>query len=482
MAKPAWYNDNQFRDFPFITRVEPLAKTAGFDSESSGQPILHLPHSAIVDFCAIMEIDAEYDEREGHIVYLYAVSRFSNIFTFKFRTTAEFAENHEVVVHRDLADPEFLISRNDASTVLPETIGQFSCPEQPRWAATVVTGAMREMATVLADGETLYADPGLWQIEPARVQSLKKSYLRAVNLANSSRLHATPVAGCSLSSSYADEGPAIPAAYCMNGNLKFKEGFNCTIRQDNNNNAIIIGAGVGVGEGVPCEEIPLYDGESPPDDGAFLSGGPACNEVIRAINGVTGDDVTILAGRGFRIQADPDVPHKLIIDRALDDFVLCNNNNTTSSVSVSEGDESDIENCDGFTVNDVFNVRVLEGLIASTVISGQDTVQCQYDPVMSLSGQMTWTSPTILVSYWNAGAFCGFRWRAKLVCTGAGLRCSIVGYPMADNNPCKTCTALLAAPVSTPVSAVLPLDCGLNIGDCACVEDTIATRIAVEQL
>lgn len=481
MAKPAWYNDNQFRDFPFITRVEPLAKTAGFDSQSSGQPILHLPHSAIVDFCAIMEIDAEYDERDGHIVYLHSVSRFGDVFTFKFRTNAEDAANHEVIVYRELTDPEFLITRNDASTILPEEVGQFACPEQPRWTATVVTGSMREMAALLEDGETLYADVGLWQIEPARVQSLKKSYLRAVNLANAARLRATPVDGCSLSSSYGDNAPAIPAAYCMNGDLRFKEGFNCTIRQDNNNNAIIIGAGAGVGEGQPCDEVPLYEGEAPPDDGKFLSGGPACDEVIKSINGVTGDDVTILAGRGFRIQADSDVPNKLIIDRALDDFALCDADNTVSSVSVGDDDGPTVAACDGLTVNEVFNVRVLAGLIANTVISREDTVQCLYDPVMSASGQMTWTSTPLLVSYWKDGNFCGFRWRAKIVCTGDGLRCSIVGYPLADNNPCKTCSAVINGPISTPVSAILNLSCRHNSGDCACVEDTLATQIAVEQ-
>lgn len=478
MAKPAWYNDNQFRDFPFITRVEPLAKTSGFNSESSGQAIFHLPHSAIVDFCAIMEIDAEYDERDGHIIYLHAVSRFSDIFTFKFRTTAEFAENHELVIYRELTSPEFLISRNDASTVLPEAVDQFSCPIQPRWSATVVTGSMREMATLLADGETLYAEAGLWQIEPARVQSLKRSYLRAVNLANSARLHATPVAGCSLSSSYSEAAPAIPAAYCMSSDLKFKEGFNCTIRQDVNNNAIIIGAGVGVGEGLPCDEIPLYDGEPSPDGGKFLSGGPTCKEVVKSINGVSGDDVTILAGRGFRIQADSNLPNRLVIDRALDDFALCDNQGTTSSVSVGAGDETPTA-CGSLTVNDIFNVRVLAGVIADEAIGAADTVQCFYDPVMS-GNEMTWTSQPVLVSYWQDGNFCGFRWRAKVTCTVDGFRCSIVGYPLADNNPCRTCWAVIVGHGS-PVSAVLAMTCQNNSEDCPCIESDIATSIAVEQ-
>jgi hypothetical protein len=478
MAKPAWYNDNQFRDFPFVTRVEPLAKTAGFASESSGQPILHLPHSAIVDFCAIMEIDAEYDEHDGHIIYLHAVSRFGDVFTFKFRTTAESAVNHEIAVSRELTDPEFLITRNTASTVLPEELVQFACPDQPRWTATVVTGSMRELAILLDDGETLYADPGLWQIEPARVQSLKKSYLRSVNLANAARHHTTPVAGCSLSSSYADDGPAIPAAYCLDGPLKFKEGFNCTIRQDNNNNAIIIGAGVGVGDGVPCEEIPLYEGELPRPGEQFLSGGPACNEVIKSINGVTGTDITILTGRGFQVQVDSDVLHKLVINRTLNEFAICNTD-TPSSISVSGSESLDPTTCEGFTTADIFNVQVLAGLIATN--SNNDVVQCLYNPVMSHNGQLTWTSPTMLVSYWHAGNFCGFRWRAKIICTPGGLHCSIVGYPLADNNPCMTCSVLLASPILTPVSVTASLDCRDNTNDCACVASLIATSITIEQ-
>ena len=91
MAKPAWYNDNQFRDFPFLTRVYPLSETTGLDGT-----LFPLPHSAILDFCAIMEIDAEYDERNGDSVYLYSISLFGTVLTFKFRTTASACIHHEV--------------------------------------------------------------------------------------------------------------------------------------------------------------------------------------------------------------------------------------------------------------------------------------------------------------------------------------------------------------------------------------------------
>ncbi len=472
MANPAWYNDNQFRDYPFITRVEPLAETTDFGDE----PLFHLPHSAILDFGAIMEIDAEFSEASGHIIYLHSVARFSDIFTFKLRTTAAGAANYEMVFHRDLTSPEFLISWESASTIDPESPSPFTCPNLSRWSGFVVTGSMDELAGLLTNGTTLTAVPGLWQIEPARVQSLARSYLRSVSLANAARLHATPQVGCSLSSSEAANQPAIANTLCMAGNLGWKEGFNCTIRQDNNNNAIIIGAGVGIGDGVPCAEIPLYDGEHPPADSPFLSGGPACNEVIKSINGISGTDINFVAGPGFRIQPDTVNPHKLVIDRSLDVFIP----ETNSSLSGSE--EFDVA-CLGLSSTDSFKVTLLEGLLTSTVINDVLELTCNYDAGLSLSGNKTWVSEMVVTSYWNDGAFCGFRWRAKITCDEDGLRVSIVGYPLADNSPCRTCTAIITAPLTLPLGpTTLVLDCSANSSDCGCFDIGIVTSVQVEQL
>lgn len=485
MAKPAWYNDNQFRDFPFLTRVEPLAQTTGLSSESIGESLLPLPHSTIVDFCAIMEIDAEYDERDGHFIYLHTIERVDDLFTFRFRTNAPDAANHEVVVYRELTSPEFLISRDDASTIAAEAIDQFACPQQPKWSATVVTGSMREIATLLDDGDTVIAVTGLWQIEPARVQSLRKSYLRSVSLANAARLHVTPQVGCSLSSSDSDDPTAIPMAYCLDGNLQFKEGFNCTIRQDVNNNAIIIGAGVGVGDGLPCDEIPLYEDEQPPADSRYLSGGPGCNDIIKSINGVTGDDVTIIAGRGFRVQPDTANPHKLVIDRALDDFALCD---TTTTSSMAASDSAAAEACDGLSDVTQFEVQLLSGFLYDNPITdglGEDLILlCSYDATMSLGGSMTWTSQPLVAMFWDKDAqtFCGIRWRAKLVCTAVGLTCSIVGYPLADNAPCRTCSGVISAPLSLPITTDVSLTCGANSADCGCFETDLVETIRVTQL
>jgi len=339
MANPAWYNDNQFRDYPFLTQVSPLLETTGFSSSSSAAgEITELPHSVIVDFGAIMEIDANYTEEAGHYVYLHSISRTGSSFSFQFRTNAPDASNHQIVFLRN-SDDEFVIEWEDASTITPEELPALACPIEAKWKGFLVTGDLSPLTSLIADGETLHYFEGLWQVEPARVQSLMDSYLRAVTLANLPRVTATLPGFCSASSdsseSSAGEDVAVLNASCLVGDIKWKEGYNCVIRQDVTNNAIVIGAGVGVGDGEPCEEVPLNEAEAPPTGSRYLSGGPGCGDIIKAINGVPGPNVSIIAGPGFRVFADPDNAATLVINRGLDDFAICVQEDTVSSSSLS---------------------------------------------------------------------------------------------------------------------------------------------------
>ena len=355
MANLAWYNDNQFRDYPFLNRTEPITfgQQAGFSSSSSSSSSdsgsatglsLHLPHSVVVDFGAIMEIDAEYTEAAGHYVYLHSVSRSGSTFTFKMRTTAPEGENHQLIFTRELTDEEFLIEWEDSSSIVAEPVDPLTCPLQPRWKGFFVSGNLEELGTLLGDGEEWVFLQGLWQVEPARIQSLMDSYLRAVSLANYPRLRVNEPVGCeSSSSSGADEdGTPIISAECIIGDIKWKEGFNCVIRQDVTDNAIIIGAGVGVGAGEPCEEVPLFDGEAPPEGSPHLSGGPGCHEIVKSINGVVGSNVLLTAGPGFRVQPHPVVQNRLVVNKSLEDFALCLEDDTIvqSSSSLSESTPS----------------------------------------------------------------------------------------------------------------------------------------------
>ena len=482
MPNPAWFNDNQFRDFPFLTRVEPLATTAGFSSSSSAAgTIFDLPHSAILDFGAIMEIDANFDESLGHIVYLHSIHRSGSLLTFKFRTNATDAENFELIFHRNVTDREFTIEWEEASTIVAETISEFTCPLHPKWSGFMVSGDLHDLFEMLDDNETAVCIEGLWQIEPARIQSLMRSYLRSISLANEPRIHATPAVGCSDSSSYASNEPAIPNAQCLAGNIQWKEGYNCSIRQDVNNNAIIIGAGVGVGAGPQCEELPLYPGEVAPTGSPFLSGGPACNEIVKAINGVSGDNITITPGPGFQIEADTVNPHKLIVNRTLDEFAVCLHANT-SSVSVSSSDSATMVACGVFTSSDIFNVTILAGKLADTTINSEINLECKYEAIESVNGNMTFVSKQVLTAYWVTQNFCGFRWRVKFVCDGLGLSIVLVVYPLADNNPCQTYTAYLGHDFSPPIRESATMTYSKASTGCPCAETDLVTSIQVSQV
>jgi hypothetical protein len=148
--------------------------------------------------------------------------------------------------------------------------------------------------------------------------------------------------GCESSSSSSQPLPDIFVRdTCITGPIWFKEGYNCRIRQDSGRNTITIGAGIGLGEGEPCEEVPLTAEEAPPGDSPFLTGGPGCNQVVQSLNGVGGADLVITAGAGYRIQADPGAPHKLVVERALGDFALCADlPEPSSSVSASASSQS----------------------------------------------------------------------------------------------------------------------------------------------
>jgi hypothetical protein len=211
-------------------------------------------------------------------------------------------------------DPE-----TDTDVVLP--CGGPGC-DTPFWEGFLITGLFGELLDQLADGEQLIFVRGVWVIENARIQNLNNSYARSVNLGNFDRARVTPPENCGSASAEVTE--AYPNATCMQGHLQFREGFNCNIRQEDANNTLVItGAAGGGGYGYPCEEIPLYDGESAPMDSPFLSGGPACGEIVRTVSGKGGPAVRIYGGTGIRVYDAPANPSALFVDADLGDFALC---------------------------------------------------------------------------------------------------------------------------------------------------------------
>lgn len=321
MPRAGFYNDNEYRAYPFVFKANYGGST-------------RCPDSAIVDCGFIMGLDSGYDPATD-FVYLKSIERTSQSFIFEFGTTASGAENYPILFERSITgatewESEFSESAPNAA--------QAFCATEPAWEGYLVTGLFSELTAILpTPAKISFYAPATnsgttpdYEVEPARVQSLVKAYVRSINVGNYERVKVTTCVDSSTSSSSSSSAAArkiIPYSAatsssiagcapnappnCMSGDIKIKGGFNCVVQQTNYDNKILL---------IPrkdaniyddpneerCQygsEIPICAGEQPPDDSEFLSGGPACGDVITSINGIGGKNVKIIGGTGVQIVA-----------------------------------------------------------------------------------------------------------------------------------------------------------------------------------
>lgn len=290
MPRPGFYNDNEYRAYPFIFR--PLAVGD-----------VRLPNSAIVDCGIIMGLDSEFDG-EQHKVWLKTVRRVNDVFEFEFDTDAPGAANTPLIFSRSVDAEEWTTEDAESN---PYVKDDNSCAVEPVWSGFLVTGPLTELTEALPANGSLNLEQN-YVLEPARIQSLVKTYLRAISLGNLSR----PEARSACDQTPPTSRHVIINKRCVTGDIRFKEGYNAQIRQRQLAREIAISAGRNLGtpfDAAICEaygEVPFYPGEEPPAGSKFLSGGPACDELVSSINGVPGPDVNIIGGTGIEITADPE--------------------------------------------------------------------------------------------------------------------------------------------------------------------------------
>ena len=295
MPRAGFYNDNEYRAYPFIYKKD--------------APGLPLPDACIVDCGIIMGLDSEFNEKQ-HTVWLSKIMRGATTVSFELSTDAP-GVNQPLVFTRSLAAVEWQTERVGSSPSDKE------CAEEPAWEGFLVTGVLTDLVDGMTPNTTRVFTQTDYVLEPARIQSLVKSYLRSISLGNYSRVVAYPPVECG--------GPETPLTRtvvvnkkCMRGNLKFKEGHNCQIFQIDRNNEIIVTAALGAGAGdtTLCEEIKLFEEEAPPEGSKFLSGGPACDEIVFTVNGLNYEGtLQIIGGNGVNVKKDPNNEHGLIIER-----------------------------------------------------------------------------------------------------------------------------------------------------------------------
>ena len=85
MGAPGFYNDNEFRAYPFIEEQDVVTVSSSSSLSASSGSVGRLPETSVVDAGFVMGIDSGYLEHL-HIVYLEEVSRSGTTVTFKFRT------------------------------------------------------------------------------------------------------------------------------------------------------------------------------------------------------------------------------------------------------------------------------------------------------------------------------------------------------------------------------------------------------------
>lgn len=296
MAKPGFYNDNQYRDYPFIAQPA-LAQS--------------LPTSSIVDAGFIMGYDAEYDDATG-AVFLREVRRDDMTVSFVF----SFSGGERVTLLTFTAP----ITNIEYTTVFQDAApAQDTCGDEPIWGGFIVLGPATDLLAALdnAGGRIEFNDTR-YVIEPARIQNLNKAYLRAINVGNVTRVI---VPTCD---DTANDAPGqIITATCLQGAIKFEEGYQTSIAQNNRDNALVFSGVLTGGDRSKAElcenngELPFYAaeienkpyihgqvGDVPARRSEFLSGGWACKDLIFTLNGIGGSNVNIVGGTNIQVGYD----------------------------------------------------------------------------------------------------------------------------------------------------------------------------------
>lgn len=313
MASTSFYNDNANRSYPFLR----------------GQAFA--PNSAIVD-CGFMLGPGSGFTAGQSTVYLSAVQRLGDLFIFVFKTTALNLLDREIRFVRDVDAEPYVIEYADPLDNTVDSISEsvpYLCDYADDFAGYLVTGPLDDLRAALpADGELA----GTAVVEPALLRDVSAAYARTLNLANGDRTRYENPDDCREQCWPTPPQPLWIVRRCVQGMIRFKEGYNSRISQDVDDNVIKFDAIVGAGEGEPCEQVPLYPGEELPADSMFYEGGPACNQVIRSINGVGGRVVGVKGRLGVRVRAEPD-KHRITINVDTHNMAICETTEELPSMS-----------------------------------------------------------------------------------------------------------------------------------------------------
>lgn len=319
MATVNWLNDNENISYPF------LKGTVGQDPTDFAGLITSLPKSAVVDAGFLLSPQAGYEEGE-HNIWLHQVTRSGDLFLFDFRSDAPGLVGWQLRFTRDISAARFATEYVDAEVpeISASSLSSLSdCNlDELLWTGFMISGRLDALAELLPGDGALDGSAATAIVEPTLLRNLGGSYIRTISLANMDRTRAETPEGCRPLCWEHPTGGIYIAKDCITGKIFFREGFNLTIQQNNTNRSLTFNASVGAGMGEVCEQPALFPAETPPGLGTLYDGSPACDEVIRSINGVGGRVVKLAAGKGVTLFVDS-FNSRLVLDVDLHDLAAC---------------------------------------------------------------------------------------------------------------------------------------------------------------
>ena len=319
-----FYSENRNRDYPFRQRL----------SGGTPQASIELPQSAIVEASVIVGPAVVYDPI-ADAAYLFQVTRQDPLVWFDFRVTSLSDRRLVFVVDQTTHRENDVHVGHDigVTDALPttETWPQLDqpefpyCPDSPSCdfpdlSGQLVVGKLDDILAQLANNASWTFAQDDWVLEPSRVMSLYMSLVTGITTVNGPRQVYIPPAGCT---SNATSPGYQESVSCVSGDVTFEEGYNVQISHSKSRNEIVFRAAVGAGAGEPCQEIAYFPGDAIPTGSRYYSGGPACDELIHAVNGVVAPNLNIIPGTGIRVYADPNQANMLVIEAKPDDLASC---------------------------------------------------------------------------------------------------------------------------------------------------------------
>lgn len=324
MPSPDWFDQNANRAYPF------LAKTVGRDGTGE---VRNLPYSAVVDAGFVLGTGAGFDAAL-HSIRLARVRREADYFYFDFASSAPAMYGSYLTFRREADGSGYATEDTDSEAEygLSLTNPDKECLE-PLWSGFLVTGDMADLYELLPDDGELVGDAGQGAVEPSLVQNLSGTYVSSVNLANDDRTRVENPEDCDEVAWPVPPEPVYLNAACLRGVVQFMPGFNSVVDQADGDNTITFRAEVGAGAGQPCNEVPIHAAEEPPAGSLLLSGGPACGQVLRSVNGIGGRLFDLLAGLGFQVSSVPE-DNRVVVDCNFAGLALCPEDVSSVSESV----------------------------------------------------------------------------------------------------------------------------------------------------